>query len=221
MGTQKVLLRYIRSVDYALLTPEQRAQYDFRTNEQTAWKTKIAHQSITQHAKAHDPALFAAYGNTLMKGTSYLSALNYYFRAFAITPDDPILNLSIGLAYIQHAMKRLSENRHFQLLQGLTFVHRYHELRTKDNVAVFCSEAEFNMGRVWHLLGLTSQAVECYDRCITLSKRVQEEAKDKDKDKYGAEDFATEAAFALQTIFAMAGDFESARRVTEAALVIE
>jgi general transcription factor 3C polypeptide 3 (transcription factor C subunit 4) len=153
-------------------------------------------------------------------GGSYMAALNYYFRAFALTPDDPVLNLSIGIAYIQHAMKRLSENRQYQIQQGLAFVNRYYELRTKDDIAIHVQEAEFNVARVWHGLGLVSLAIPAYEKCIGLSERVKQEAQVEDTD--GAyEDFKYEAAFAIQSIYVISGNYEGARRVTEEVLVIE
>ena len=229
----KVLMRYIKTMDYALLTPEQREWYNFRGNDHTAWMALAVSEQLSTYVKGHDPVLFALYAYVLTCGGSYMAALNYYFRAYAMTPDDPVLNLSIGLAYIQHAMKRLSENRQYQIQQGLAFVSRYYDLRTKDNLAVHCSEAEFNVGRVWHSLGLLTQAIPSYQRCMALSERVRQEAKNKSGDESGdedldmdleqgpIEDFATEAAFALQSIYALSGNFEGARKVTEEVLVIQ
>jgi general transcription factor 3C polypeptide 3 (transcription factor C subunit 4) len=229
----KVLMRYIKTMDYALLTPEERKRYNFRGNDHTAWMALAVSEQLSTYVKGHDPVLFALYAYVLTCGGSYMAALNYYFRAYAMTPNDPVLNLSIGLAYIQHAMKRLSENRQFQIQQGLAFVSRYYDLRTKDDVAVHRSEAEFNVGRVWHSLGLLTQALPSYQRCVALSERVRQEAKGKVGDESGdedvdmdfeempVEDFATEAAFAIQSIYALSGNFEAARKVTEEVLVIE
>jgi general transcription factor 3C polypeptide 3 (transcription factor C subunit 4) len=221
--SHKILLRYIKTMDYALLTEEQRIWYNFRDRKDSAggFQNSVNIEDV-KFVKDHDPALFALYAHVLMCGGSYMPALNYYFRAFAITPDDPILNLSIGVAYIQHAMKRLSENRQYQIQQGLAFVNRYYELRTRDNVAIHCQEAEFNFARIWHGLGLVSHAIPAYDRCIAMSERVKEEADDQCNDgEWGHEDFKYEAAFAIQSIYAISGDAEAARSVTESVLVLE
>lgn len=221
-ATLKVFMRYIKIMDYALLKLDQREWFNFRGNDRIDWMAQIGSGEATKYVKDHDPAVFAIYAHVLMCGGSCTAALNYYFRAFAITPRDPVLNLSIGVAYIQHAMKRLSENRQFQIQQGLAFVYRYHELRTEENIAVYCSEAEFNLGRIWHTLGLVSQAIPAYERCIQLSKRVKEEAEQSSRGHDGVkDDFATEAAFAIQTIYMLSGNFEGARKVTEEVLVIE
>ena len=147
---------------------------------------------------------------------------NYYFRAYAVTPHDPILNLSIGVAYIQHAMKRLSENRQYQIQQGLAFTYRYYELRTQADVAIHRQEAEFNVGRVWHGLGLVTLALPAYERCIEMSEKVRSEARDQGSDgHWSCEDFSTEAAFAMQSIYAISSNIEGARKVTEEVPVIE
>jgi general transcription factor 3C polypeptide 3 (transcription factor C subunit 4) len=221
--SHKILLRYIKTMDFALLTEEQRVWYNFRDRKDTAggFQNSVNVEDV-KFVKDHDPALFALYAHVLMCGGSYMAALNYYFRAFAITPDDPVLNLSIGVAYIQHAMKRLSENRQYQIQQGLAFVNRYYELRTKDDIAIHCQEAEFNFARIWHGLGLVSLAIPAYERCIAMSERVKQEADDRCTDgEWGYEDFKYEAAFAIQSIYAVSGNYEGARNVTESVLVLE
>jgi general transcription factor 3C polypeptide 3 (transcription factor C subunit 4) len=221
--SHKILMRYIKTMDFALLTDEERVWYNFRdTKDKAGGFQNSVNVEDVKFVVDHDPALFALYAHVLMCGGSYMAALNYYFRAFAITPDDAVLNLCIGVAYIQHAVKRLSENRQYQIQQGLAFVNRYYELRAEKNVAIHVQEAEFNVARIWHGLGLVSHALSAYERCIGLSERVQQEAKDQCTDgNWGHEDFKFEAAFAVQSIYAISGNFEGARRVTERVLVLE
>jgi general transcription factor 3C polypeptide 3 (transcription factor C subunit 4) len=217
-------MRYIKTMDYALLTPQQRIAYNFRPTKDSkgGFKNNINVDAVDR-VKDHDPALFALYAHVLMCGGSYMAALNYYFRAFALTPEDPMLNLAIGVAYIQHAMKRLSENRQFQIQQGLSFVYRYYDLRTSDGApAIHTQEAEFNVGRIWHGLGLVTLALPAYEKCIALRERVKQEAADLCTDgTWGYEDFSTDAAFAMQSIYAISGNFEGALDVTMRGLVIE
>ncbi|KAF3005162.1 transcription factor TFIIIC subunit tfc4 [Curvularia kusanoi] len=219
----KVLMRYIKTMDYALLTPSERTWFNFRSNERIGWGQNGVNASTLSAVKDHDPQLFALYGHVLIAGGSYMAALNYYFRAFTLMPNDPVLNLSIGTAYIQHAMKRLSENRQFQIQQGLAFVYRYYELRTKSGKATLCQEAEFNVGRIWHGLGLVTHALPSYERCVALREQVRREAEDEMRDggDVGYEDFATEAAFAMQSIYAVSGNLAAARKVTAEVLVLE
>lgn len=218
-AAQKVVLRWIKTIDYALLSPDNRKWYNFRGIDRTQWVSYIA--GLFDHVKGHDPAIFALFGHLLMCTGSYTSALNYFFRAFAMTPEDPVLSLSIGMAYFQHALKRLSENRQYQIQQGIAFVTRYYDLRTSQKVALHVQEAEFNVGRLYHGLGLMSQAVPYYQRCLALSDQVQREASTQDHEHGGVEDFAAEAAYALQTIYVLGEDFESAFEVSMSNLVIE
>ncbi|KAL1602857.1 transcription factor TFIIIC subunit tfc4 [Paraconiothyrium brasiliense] len=208
----RVVLRWIKTIDYALLDPENRKWYNFTGSDRTQWMQQTLNSGLIGQVKKHDPALFALFGHLLMCTGSYTAALNYFFRAFAITPKDPVLNLSIGVAYFQHALKRLSENRQYQIQQGIAFLMRYYDSRTIDKVGVHQQEAEFNVGRVYHGLGLVAQAIPYYQRCITLSGILE--------DRTG-EDFAAEAAYALQSIYMLSGDFEGALEVTRSHLVIE
>ncbi|KAF1977145.1 TPR-like protein [Bimuria novae-zelandiae CBS 107.79] len=220
-ATYKVIMRWIKTTDYALLTPENRTWYNFKGADRTQWMSQTLNSGMIDQVKGHDPALFALFGHVLMCTGSYTAALNYFFRAFAITPEDPVLNLSIGVAYFQHALKRLSENRQFQIQQGIAFVTRYHEFRTKDKVAIHEQEAEYNVGRVYHGLGLVSQAIPHYQRCVALSGKVKQEASTQGSDNENVEDFAAEAAYALQSIYILSGDYEGAFEVTMSSLVIE
>lgn len=105
---------------------------------------------------------------------------------------------------------------------------------------------EFNFARVWHLLGLAHLAIEGYQRVLALGEQIQTESQNKipqplttnadpadssdvvKEDTHHAgqvgirfvEDFSREAAVALQNIFALSGDLESAREVTSKFLVI-
>lgn len=217
----KVVLRWIKTVDYALLSPENRLWYNFKGADRTQWMSHTLVSGLIDQVKDHDPALFALFGHIMMCTGSYTTALNYFFRAFAITPEDPVLNLSIGVAYFQHALKRLAENRQYQIQQGIAFITRYFDLRTKDQVAIHKQEAEYNVGRVYHGLGLMSLAIPYYERCIALSEEVRKEAGTRENGSYSAEDFAVEAAYALQTIYVISGDVDGAFEVTLSNLVIE
>ncbi|KAA8613296.1 TPR Domain containing protein [Pyrenophora tritici-repentis] len=222
----KVLMRYVKTVDYALLTPAQRIAYNFRTTKASkgGFSNNFNAEDVPK-ANGHDPALFALYGHVLMCGGSYVAALNYYFRAYAMTPEDPVLNLCIAVAYVQHAMKRLSENRQYQIQQGLCFLYRYYDLRTKSEHAVHRQEAEFNVGRMWHALNLNALALPAYERCVGLSEVVRREAEDAgaagEERAWGCEDYGAEAAFAMQSIYSLSGNPEAALDVTMRALVIE
>jgi general transcription factor 3C polypeptide 3 (transcription factor C subunit 4) len=220
---QKFVLRAIKAMDYALLPQEHRAQFGFTEGDREKWNEAAAGTENNPHGLTeHDPALLALYGHLMFVAATYASALTYYFRAYVLRPDDPMLNLCIAVAYIQMGYKRQAENRQYQIQQGLSFAMRYYELRTKDNVAIKMQEAEFNIGLIWHTLGLHHLALPCYERCMELSGRVQKERMQAGMKVDGefVEDLAAEAAFVVQGMLAMGGDFEGARKVTERYLVL-
>lgn len=193
-----------------------------------------------------DVALLVLYGHILYSGNSFYPALNYFFRAYDLDDQNPAVLLSIALCYIHHSLKRQSDNRHYLIMQGLSFMHEYRRVRErKGSLLQERQEMEFNFARVWHLLGLAHLAIEGYQRVLAIGEQIQTESQNKipqpttdadpanssdvmKEDTHHAgqvgirfvEDFSREAAVALQNIFALSGDLESAREVTSKFLVI-
>jgi general transcription factor 3C polypeptide 3 (transcription factor C subunit 4) len=64
-----------------------------------------------------------------------------------------MINLTIGLSYIQLSLKRQTENRHFQIMQGFGFLFRYYDIRKKSPHPAERQEAEYNIARAYHMLG--------------------------------------------------------------------
>ena len=126
-----------------------------------------------------------------------------------------MIKLSLGLAYLHYALKRQSENRHYLIMQGFSFLQKYYNDRRGSKVLSERQEAEFNLGRAYHMLGLTHLAIPYYERCLDLSR-----AFDGGGSESYLEDFAQDAAFTLQGIWAASGRIERAQAVTERWLVI-
>ncbi|KAF2760689.1 TPR-like protein [Pseudovirgaria hyperparasitica] len=225
----KYLLRQVRGMDYALLPVDKRRKYNFEAQDHLSFSAGATDGNPHKLA-AHDVVLFMCYGHMLIIGGSYYTALNYYFRAYSIRPEDPMISFAIGLCYVQNALKSKVDNRQFQLQQGLAFMYRYYDLRRKSDRAIHKQEAEFNVGRTWHMLGLAHLAVPCYERVLQMSEDVIREQnasmesvadEDFDEENAGYEDFATEAAYSMQVMLAINEDFGAARKLTETWLVIE
>ncbi|KAL4785315.1 hypothetical protein BJX76DRAFT_183170 [Aspergillus varians] len=250
----KFMLRQIKAIDFTLPdnttgTRPNRGVRDSIYKERAALSTKDeAGEAIP--ADEMDVALLVLYGHILYSGNSFYPALNYFFRAYALDDQNPAVLLSIGLCYIHNSMKRQSENRHYQIMQGLSFMNEYKRIRERQgSLLVERQEMEFNFARVWHTLGLAHLAVEGYQRVLDLGKEIQvqsraqlpsypEQAKD-DKDTdvpmpdvdpaivsvattpiSFVEDFSREAALGLQNLYALSGDFQSAHAITTTWLVI-
>ena len=125
-----------------------------------------------------------------------------------------MIHLSLALAYIHHAIKRQAENRHHLILQGLAFLYTYYDIRQGSSQASEIEEAEYNVGRAYHLLGMTSAAISHYVRCLGIRINIEHDSFVK------TEGFKREAAFALQGLWAAGGNLYEAREVTERWLVI-
>ena len=81
-----------------------------------------------------------------------------------------MINLSLGLAYVHYGLKRQSSNRQYLLLQGQAFLSLYIDsCQARPPSAI--GEAYFNIGRLFHLLGIPYLALEYYSRAY------QEDAK--------------------------------------------
>ncbi|RDW70656.1 tetratricopeptide repeat protein [Aspergillus mulundensis] len=256
----KFMLRQIKAIDFTLPdhiagTRHTKAIRESIFKERAALSTKDD-QGNPIPAEELDVALLVLYGHILYSGNSFYPALNYFFRAYALDDKNPAVLLSIGLCYIHHSMKRQSENRHFHVMQGLSFMNEYKRLRERKGTPLIQrQEMEFNFARVWHTLGLAHLAVEGYLRALDLGKEIQAQAQsshqshtangaqssDNDNDvpmpdvdaaidpatlgtkatpQPVVENFSREAAVALQNLYALNGDFQSAQAVTEAWLVI-
>jgi general transcription factor 3C polypeptide 3 (transcription factor C subunit 4) len=167
--TQKFMLRSVKTLDYQALPAAMRRKYDFSMPAST-----LKRRSKPEFAKdGLDPGALMNYGHMVAVANHSSSALPYYFRALALKPDDPSINLSIASQYVSGAMKRQTNNRHHEIHHGLSFLYRYYDLRTRDGVAAHLQEAEYNVGRMWHVLGLTYLAIPAYERAMALSEKVQ------------------------------------------------
>ena len=220
---QKFYLRMIKVMDFSLLDDASRA----KLKHQGALKhVSMASEAATM--KQHDPSLLALYGHFMFMGGGISTALGYYFRAYVLVPNDPIINLCLGLTYIGLAMKRQALNRQFHIQQGISFINAYHRIRMESaGAALERQEAEFNVAVTWHTLGLTHLAMRAYQRCIELAEFVElEEAKkvddddEKDDVSRDKENFAVEAAYALRNIMVANGNTEEALRLTRRFLVL-
>lgn len=75
-------------------------------------------------------------------------------------------------------------------------------------------EAEFNVARTYHMLGLTHLAVPYYERCMFLGHGSQGVGTSQ------CDEFSAEAAFALRTIWATGEEMGKAADITRDYLVV-
>jgi general transcription factor 3C polypeptide 3 (transcription factor C subunit 4) len=232
--SQKFLLRHVKAIDFTIPQDSDstvQRPSDFR-QERPILTTKDERGEPIP-AEEMDVALLALYGHLLYTGNSFTNALNYLFRAYALDPNNPVILLSIGLSYIHNSLKRQAENRHYMILQGLSFMQEYRLVRERSSVPQERQEMEFNFARVYQLLGLGHLAVQGYEKCLAIGEEIealsQRQGQNGSQKGDGSshagqssepESFTREAAYALQTVYALSGELGMAKQVTERWLVL-
>ncbi|KAK4052048.1 transcription factor TFIIIC subunit tfc4 [Microbotryomycetes sp. JL201] len=170
------------------------------------------------------PTWNLAYGHVMLVSPSGTTALVYLLRAYELAPKQPLINLSLGVAYTMRAMSRQTDNRHHQLAQALAFFDQYRRLRGP------CQEVEYNLGRFFHHLGLQSYAVNHYHNCLRMVEQerqaehlsrmhveeggVEPAHVDNSHDNDESSDFARVAAYNLSSLYMLAGQDDLARMVS-------
>merc|ERR1712000_338350 len=66
-----------------------------------------------------------------------------------------------------YALKRQAVNRQYLILQGLAFLTRYVELCKKEDSEASLAELYYNIGRLHHLLGISSLALQFYSQAAS------------------------------------------------------
>lgn len=159
-------------------------------------------------SKGHLELLYV-YGNLLGGSRSYVSSIVYLNRAYKEYNKDPMVCFILGLAHVHRAMQRLSTNRHLQLLQGLSYLLEYKDLRLADATEYELQEVDYNFGRLFHTLGLPSIAVKFYKNVLECHGKIEPDY-----------DLLVEAAHNLALIYTFSGNTMLARKVTEKYLTI-
>ncbi|CAB4401438.1 unnamed protein product [Rhizophagus irregularis] len=161
-NSQKYFLRQVKLMDTGFY---QTPIIKNNSSNSDKSESEIKQKPVMKKAKVPEKpnaALLSLYGHILACARSYVGAIGYYSRAYSVKPKDPLISLSMGLAYMHRSMQRISDNRHLQIMQAFTFLYNYYELKERNQ------EAEYNLGRAFHELGLYHLAVPHYERCLKL-----------------------------------------------------
>ncbi|KAK4509384.1 uncharacterized protein ATC70_007735 [Mucor velutinosus] len=169
------------------------------------------------------PMLLTVFGGIVSLTKSVLASSLFFLRSYAIAPKDRLNTLSLGLSLLHSAITRKSENRHLQIMQGMLFIFEYAKL-AKHN-----QEAEYNIGRAFHLLGLTHLAVPHYEKALSMRKAAdgtverrpvedvykwpisEEEEQELEQDMDDEFDLKSEAAYNLHLIYITSGSMSLAQ----------
>ncbi|KAF3770208.1 TPR-like protein, partial [Cryphonectria parasitica EP155] len=216
---QKYILRQIKAMDRTLLPA------DLAQKAMGAWDTAVPREeALGPRHEALDVTLLMLYGHILLTSTSYTYALNYFLRAAALDPTNPMVNLSVGTAYVHYAMKRQAENRQFIIAQGMHYMFEYYRIRSRSVDVVERLEAHYNIARCYHLLGIYHLAAQFYARALGEAKaharRMEENEEKGDSGGLLLREFVYESAVNLRTFALTNGDYDGARALTETWLVL-
>ena len=104
-------------------------------------------------------------------------------------------------------------------MQGLSFLFAYHDSRITSDLLSERQEATYNVGRMFHMIGLAHLAVKYYERCLEYSVEMEQQLVD-NQCFQNREDFAPEAAYALQGLWAAAGNVGIAEGIVDRWMVL-
>lgn len=153
----------------------------------------------------HAPVELLNGHNATISGT-YKYALGEYVAVLRTCPEDPLVNLCIGLTLIHLAGQKYSSKKHSLFAQGLTFINNYMELRGE------CQEIYYNLGRALHQLGLTYAAIHYYKKGLTFPPIIE--------DGENRFDLTHQLAYNLMIIYKSSGSDALARHIMNRYLVI-
>lgn len=179
---QKFILRQIKAIDMSY---------------EAAMKNAVGKDDLDQSTVAAaklnmDICLLMLYGHILFTSTSYTYAigkcwrpsvlhthegfnnreLGYFLRAWSLDHENPMVNLSLGLAYVHYGLKRQSTNRQYLLLQGQAFISHY--VQSGENEPQRQAERYYNVGRLFQLLGIGYLSLQYYTRALEANKSAGE-----------------------------------------------
>ena len=145
---------------------------------------KHLHRTIKLSENNPDPLLFCLSGDTFLISRQYQLAISNYYKVFLLFPENALINLSLGISFIQYAMIRTCKNRHANIVKGFTFLYRYFDISEKS------VEAHYNLARAFHFIGCLHLAVPLYEKVIANENA----------------DLKNEAAFNLSLIYYSIGN---------------
>ncbi|BGP22119.1 transcription factor TFIIIC subunit tfc4 [Rhodotorula toruloides] len=165
-----------------------------------------------------NPVFLATYGLMMNVSQSHQPAIIYLLRAYKLDEKQPLVNFALATAYLQRAMGRKTDNRQHQIAQAFAFLQQYRKLRGN------CQEAEFNLARAFHHLGMHAHAVKHYQKLLESATAHAEQRMAIDGEdgvtKSKKDDLVKVAAYNLVTLYAMANAPELARIVAQKWLAV-
>ncbi|KAH7427586.1 hypothetical protein KP509_10G050600 [Ceratopteris richardii] len=165
------------------------------------------------------------YGHQFSLISQPQGALREYLQAHKLQPEDPFINLCVGVSLINLSLGARLTNRNQCVMQGFAFLHKYHELSENSQ------ESNYNLARAYHHVGFVTIAVHYYEKVlahpekdyprtntledpfVTFGDSLQ--SSEADGIVKGMCDLRREAAFNLHLIYKKSGAIDLARQVLQ------
>ncbi|EEB19830.1 General transcription factor 3C polypeptide, putative [Pediculus humanus corporis] len=158
--------------------------------------------------KPTHPALIMLYANNCFVSGTYKYSLSEYMSVYRQDPSG-ILAFMISLTLLQMSCQKFTEKKNLLITQCIAFLWQYKEQRGEYN----SQEIHYNMGRLFHQLGLYPAALFHYKKALNTVSKVAE--------NHGAKfDLKREIAFNISLIYQNSGSLELARHYIEKYIVI-
>ncbi|KAI6237214.1 General transcription factor 3C polypeptide 3 [Aphelenchoides besseyi] len=166
------------------------------------------------------PQLQIISGNNSLVTGSYRHAMSEYLQVWGENKEDPMITFLIALTFIHMACKKDISGKHMLTMRGMAFMNRYRSLRDGPLQEIF-----YNIGRMFHQLGLLAAAIQFYQRAlnedslpliVSLDQTTGQETFE-GADRY---DVRPCAAHNLALIYENSGNYTLARSIIERWCVI-
>jgi general transcription factor 3C polypeptide 3 (transcription factor C subunit 4) len=146
--------------------------------------------------------------NYCLLSNSYKHALNHYdeiYRRF----QPPLVAMLLGILYAQIANQRFTNRKQNLLVQAMNYMEKYQKTREPEAEA----EILYNIGRMYHQIGIISVAKKYYERALAVSNPFIEEHRE-------MLDLKREIAYNLHVIYRQSGNRAMARKMLYDHIVI-
>ncbi|GJJ15577.1 hypothetical protein Clacol_009855 [Clathrus columnatus] len=160
---------------YHLTGADEGEEHEDMNTEQT---------TIPDKPTKNNPVLICIYGQLCVAAKSYQSAIFYLLHAYEYQPKDPVICLSLAIAYLGRAMQRQADNRHYMIaelvkaffttLRSTTNVFYKNRRRIDTWIPRFgryvglSREAAYNLSLIYMATGAKQLAKDLYRRWLSI-----------------------------------------------------
>ncbi|KIY33595.1 general transcription factor 3C polypeptide 3 (transcription factor C subunit 4) [Cryptococcus gattii E566] len=150
--------------------------------------------------KKFSPYLNVILGQEMLASKAFKGAIFYLTRAYELDPWNPFICLLIAQAYLGRAMTRQSDNKNYQIAQGMVFLSQYRKLSPNSGPGM--EDVEYNFGRAFHSIGVPHFAVKHYEKVLDSVQQRMDESMFPEEVRKSS--LAWEAAHNLMLLYSMA-----------------